>query len=33
MSGLWMSVAVNFAMVIVFLIAAVVMTIGMLGMH
>jgi hypothetical protein len=33
MSAFWMSVAVNFAMVIVFLIAAVVMTVGMLGMH
>jgi hypothetical protein len=33
MSGLWISVAVNFAVVLVFFVAAVLMTIGMLGMH
>jgi len=33
MTGLWMSMALNFAVVIVFFIAAILMTIGMLGMH
>jgi hypothetical protein len=33
MSGLWISVAVNLGMVLVFLVAAVAMTIGLLGMH
>jgi hypothetical protein len=33
MSALWMSVALNFAMVVVFFVAAVLMTIGMLGLH
>jgi hypothetical protein len=33
MSGLWISVARNAAIVIVFFIAAILMTLGMLGMH
>jgi len=33
MSGLWMSVALNFGVVIIFFAAAVLMTMGILGMH
>jgi hypothetical protein len=33
MSGFMMSVAVNFAVVVLFFVAAVLMTVGMLGMR